>query len=810
VAVDDSVLAALTGAILDGKPIDWPAVDSTAGLDPGFVRRLKEIAALADVHRGEMSDRWGPLRLLERIGQGAFGDVYRAWDSRLDREVALKLLPPVPPSGDDVAGSIIEEGRLLARIHHPNVVTIYGAERIDDRVGLWMEYISGRTLQQLVVEEGKRFSPQEVVTLGRVLCGAVEAVHGAGLLHRDIKAQNVMVSSEGRVALMDFGAGGDRSEAAAAGIVGTPLYLAPEVLSGASGPTVQSDIYSTGVLLYFLLTGTYPVSARDVGNLGAAHERGERRALKAAGPGLPRRLCQVIERAIDPDPARRYRNAGALASALERVESWKTWKVMSSAAAVAAVVFAAWFAWSPDAGAARNQDRPQIAVLPFTHSGADPDNAYFADGLTLEIIRSLQMLKGLDVRSRPSALASGETRRNLVEFGQQMRAGYVLDGSVERAGGRIRVTSQLVIVEGERTVWSESFERELTVAGILSIQDDISRAIVGRLRLTLDPPQRRYATNLANYEDYLRARALAERQGVTDPLNAARLFEKIIASDPGYAPAHAGLVLAYAYLSHAPYQGVAFDKAHAVMRAAAIEAVRLDPMLAEAQAARGWVHAREFEWADAERAFRRAIELNPGLIFSYTSFSFSTLQPLGRFADAERVLREAERIDPFATEVQLALARVLHAASRPSEAIAVLQRLRVVDSVMPMVDLQMGRALALDGRFEESLPLLERQRERLIDPAGGLHPWVAGAYVRLGRRADAERLAQKDDRLPFRRAIINAALGNTDRMFDGLEEMLDREPQRLGLLLQSPELTAYRGHERFKQLLRSLKLPVTG
>jgi serine/threonine-protein kinase len=276
---------------------------------------------------------------------------------------------------------------------------------------------------------------------------------------------------------------------------------------------------------------------------------------------------------------------------------------------------------------------------------------------------------------------------------------------------------------------------------------------------------------------------------------AAKVFEKVIASDPSYAPAHAGLVLAYAYLSMAPYQAVPFEKAHAVMRAAAAEAVRLDPMLADAQAARGWVHAREREWVEAERAFRRAIELNPGLISSYTSLSFCTLQPLGRVAEAERLLREAERIDPLATHVQLALARVLLQANRPSEVIAILERVRAIDSDLPHLDQLLGRALALAGRLEESLPLLERHRERLVDPAGGPHPWVAWVYVKLGRRAEAEKLARENDRLPFRRAVINGALGNTGRMFDGFEDMAAGEPQRIVLTLRQPEFAAYRQDE---------------
>ncbi len=801
---DDTALAKLAGAILDGTPIDWDAADLDATPpDRPLVRHLKAIAAIAGAQSAGMPEMWGPLRLLERIGQGAFGDVYRAWDPRLDREVALKLLPVDPVSSNQLATSIIEEGRLLARIRHPSVVTIYGAERIDDRVGLWMEYVDGRTLHQLVVEDGRRFSPSEVAALGQTLCGAVAAVHAAGLLHRDIKAQNVMMAREGRVALMDFGTGREQREGSEAVLAGTPLYLAPEVLTGAMEPTVQADIYSVGVLLFFLLAGSYPVAGRDLADLRAAHERGERRSLNSVRPDVPRRLRGVIERAIDPDAARRYPSAAALATALGRV-STAPWKALSYGGAAAALVLAALIV--PRLSAPAGVDRPQIAVLPLANVTTDANDAYFADGLTDEIIRNLGTVRGLDVRSRESSFAFKGTQKSVGEVGRELGVDYLLEVSSVRADGRLRVNTRLVQVDGEIPVWSKPFERDLTVVDILSIQDDISLAVVNSLSLTLDHRQRRDATNLQTYELYLRARALAERRGVSGPLQAVSLFEKIIASDPTYARAHAGLVLAYAYLSLSPYQSnVPFEKAHAVMRSAAIEAVRLDPMLAEAHAARGWVHAAEFEWVEAERAFRHAIDLNPVLIFSYTSFTFSTLQPLGRLGEAEQLLREAGRIDPLAAEVQLALGRVLH-YNKPSEAIVVLERVRGTESVLPFVDVQLGRALALAGRLEESLPLLERRRERLVDPSGGPHPWVAFAYVKLGRRADAERLAREDDRLPFRRAIINAALGDTDRMFDGLHEMADREPQRLVLLLRAPELAPYRQDERFRRLLRRVKL----
>jgi tetratricopeptide (TPR) repeat protein len=314
---DDGAVSVLAGKILDGLSVDWAAAETQcAPAEQLLVRRLRAVARIADTHRAGTLDWWGPLRLLTCIGRGAFGDVYRAWDPRLDREVALKLLPTEPSSSGRLDTPIIEEGRLLARVRHPNVVTIHGAERIDDRVGLWMEYIDGRTLHQLVMEDHRRFSPTEVATIGRSICSGVAALHAAGLLHLDIKAQNVMIARDGRVVLMDLGSGRERGRTSGDRLSGTPLYMAPEVILGESGFTVRSDVYSIGVLLFFLLTGTYPVVASDLAALRRAHERGERGALESLISGLPVSLLRAVERAIDPRPERRQESAHALAADL--------------------------------------------------------------------------------------------------------------------------------------------------------------------------------------------------------------------------------------------------------------------------------------------------------------------------------------------------------------------------------------------------------------------------------------------------------------------------------------------------------------
>ena len=347
---DEARLTELAAAVLDGTPVDWAAIESgPAGARLPFLEHLKLVAAVAEVHRNAVSDtdralglsptHWGHLQLLERIGEGAFGDVYRAWDTRLDREVALKLLPADPTANPRTASSIIQEGRLLARVRHPNVVTIYGAERIDGRVGLWMELVKGRTLEQLI-QQGKVFSAIEAASIGSELCRAVRAVHDAGLLHRDIKATNVMLADDGRVVLMDFGTGRDVAEDPDATLAGTPLYLAPELFAG-NNRAFEATSIALACCSITCSRASYPVLAGSRSELRRAHDRGERRSLRAVRQDVPQRLARAIDRATDSQPARRPASAAELAASLiaprsgVRVNRWWTGLAAGGAAATA-------------------------------------------------------------------------------------------------------------------------------------------------------------------------------------------------------------------------------------------------------------------------------------------------------------------------------------------------------------------------------------------------------------------------------------------------------------------------------------------
>ena len=360
--MSDRLADALAGAILDGRPIDWTSAESSQDLsERSLLPYLHTVARIADLYReasatrpirpdaaldqapgarrsGPMPSQWGHLRVLERIGHGAFGDVYRAWDSRLDREVALKLLAE-HDSLPDEGSAIVEEGRLLARVHHRNVVTIYGADRVDNRVGLWMELIRGETLQQAIAR-GRSFSATDAVNIGIELAGAIGAVHDAGLLHRDVKPHNVMLAEDGRVVLMDFGTGHDSRTGERPGLSGTPLYLAPELLAGGT-PSVASDIYSVGVVLFYLLTRSYPVRGESLSDLRRAHRARPVADVRQSRPDVPRRLARIISRTMEPVPGDRPATARVLAAELSAVAPGLQPRAMRYAVTAAAVLVVA-------------------------------------------------------------------------------------------------------------------------------------------------------------------------------------------------------------------------------------------------------------------------------------------------------------------------------------------------------------------------------------------------------------------------------------------------------------------------------------
>jgi len=490
----DAEVARLAEAILEGTDVDWEAVEAAAGeRDRPLVRKLRVLAEVVALHRSlptspppsvgdtetpgtALPDRyWAHLKILERIGLGAFGEVFRAWDSRLDREVALKLLRRDHSAAGEAGTSIVEEGRLLARVRHPNVITVYGAERVDGRVGLWTELIRGQTLEQLIREKGA-FSAQEATSIGIDLCRALSAVHRAGLLHRDVKAQNVMREEGGRIVLMDFGAGRlwEETAATADSTTGTPLYLPPEVFQGQPA-TIQSDIYGLSVSLFHLVTGSYPIIGRSMEEIREAHLQGRRRLLRDLRPDLPEAFIDAVEVGIRADPAQRYASAGAMEGALRKAQGARLRTTPRVVAAVLTGSFAVILAallldiggvrrvFSPHekllvAGGIPSQavEPVRLAVLPFVKIGGEPDTGTLGEGLAEDLITRLNAFGGVRVISRTSAFSLQGKNRSLSEIGSRLNAaaqGTALRDGWQLSVGRSGVGFGKVGLMGGWSVW---------------------------------------------------------------------------------------------------------------------------------------------------------------------------------------------------------------------------------------------------------------------------------------------------------------------------------------------------------------------
>jgi eukaryotic-like serine/threonine-protein kinase len=836
---DDVSLHELAGAILDSTAVDWAKAESSADESiRHIIRELKVIADITGVHAGEPRasecvptpsecsgseagpGSWGPLRLLQKIGEGAYGEVFRAWDTRLDREVALKLLPPGHAPGSRPASSIIHEGRLLARVRHPNVVTIYGAEHINGRIGLWMELVRGRTLEQLL-SEGAPFSVAETARIGAEICRAVSAVHSAGLLHRDIKAHNVMLADDGRVVLMDFGAGRDVDDDSFSDLAGTPLYLAPEVLAG--GPaTPRSDIYSLGVLLYHMLTGSYPIRSRTAGDARLAGDRTGGAAVRTLRADVRRPFARVITRACDPRPERRYANVDALGRDLAALVRPSMMKRLPYGLAIAAAVFLVAIAAfevrarlvgdqrslrsgvaGPISGPAAVEG-PVIVVLPFRNLGTEPGSDLLVDSLTAGLIQQLGIIDGLKVTFQQSSFSLRDKRRDPAAVGKRLPVNLVVEGDARLSGSSLVIHAALLPVAGADPVWTDTLTREVGSAGDLTdVLTEIARTIVNKLRLKLGPTKRRYDTDIATYVTYLRARALRDMR-LSKAREAIPLFEEVIRRDPSFAPAYAALAATHGDLtmSWPNPDGFALAPPEAPARIAPLteRALEIDPMLAEAHVAKAYMNALARRWVDAEASFRHAIQLDPTVTAVYGDFVLSTLEPWGRLDESQAILEAALEADPLSLDLRNVLSRIQLSAGRIDDALANCRRVVAEDPDFPFAEAYCARALAAKGRTDEAVALFNKRR--LSNEHG-----IGYVYAITGRRAEAEELAARNSHLPNRQALIYAGLGDKDRAFEALERLAVLNPRRAGAYLYYPELTVLRGDPRVQTLRRKLGFP---
>lgn len=765
------VVDAVAAAILNGTPIDWPSLEATASaVERELLEELRLLCTLADLHRdmplaktapatagNQPAQYWGRLRLIDRIGGGSFGDVYRAWDPRLHREVALKLIE-VGDRRENRAASIIREGRLLARVRHPGVVTIYDAEQIGDKVGLSMEFVAGPTLERRIAQHGP-FTVDEAIEIGRQLCQALAAAHGAGVLHRDVKAANVIIREDGRVVLMDFGAGRQIDEVDA-GTAGTPLYLAPEVLAGHDA-TVESDLYGLGVLLHYMVTGVYPVQASSLSALRGAHAtRMQQGRPTPMAPALGR-LALVLARATDPRPELRFASAAAFEAALVARRRLSPSHLISGGLAAAAVltVAVAWSLGIPSVGRGAAAPEPlRIAVLPFAVTGAvDGDNdGALRERMLRELIDRLQRYEGARVIAAESALSDGLRELPVDAVRRRLGVQAIVSGTVTREDGRHRFSVHLVRAGDGTPAWTGSYEG--TAGDFAKIQQSIVDD-VGR-ELDLAPPAgRQWPTrNPQAYTLYIRARTEQERNIGRGNPHVLRMLQEAVALDREFAAAHAAATEEYLYVQSLDAVKLATE--------AAERAMTLDPALPASHLAAAVIRSAHGDWAAADRAYRRALLLGPSDVTVRLHYAH-WLSRLGRFDDALAHAREAERLDPNTPRVVIQAGSVLRFARQWEASIAQTNKVLAIDPTYSLAYLNLGHSLLALGRFDEAIAVFEKYSNSLGNRGD--------AYAQAGRVEQARRIvaeleaeyAKKGDR-PGEIAQVYSGLGEIDLAFEWL------------------------------------------
>lgn len=723
----------IVASVSDGKPVDLSddEFDALATRLGDRARALRDVAKIAAFSRalqrgedrksrspaGDTLARWGPFTLLERLGSGSSGEVWRAWDGSLEREVAVKFL--LPRSDDEPRDSLLAEARALARVRHPGVATVFGIAEHDGRVGMWMELLRGPTLAE-VIERKAPLSIRDVTLVARKLCEALDALDHAGILHRDIKPSNVILEAGGRAVLTDFGLGSRRRLFVAVSPrdgSGTPLFMAPSLIEG--GPaTPRTDLYALGVTLRWALTGRPPFEARTMEDLKAEVRRGSSTPLSRARADAPPALVRAIDHAMDGSPAA----ASYTAAAMKR----------DLGAAVAAV---------DETAETAVRDRPSVAVLPFLNRSQDPNEDYFSDGLAEELLAVLSKIGGLHVAARTSAFQFKGKNEDLATIGQKLRVATIVEGSVRRSGDRMRVAVRLVKADDGAQLWAESYDR--TLEDLFEVEDDIARSVAQELHATLTAasPAKDLRQEVKDavkgrsrdpeaHRLYLEGRFLLSRRNRKDLALGIDRLRAANARDPRSAVIWAEL--GHATAEEADHGMAPVDEAYARAREMIQRALELEPDLSVAYARLARIQVvRDWDWPAAEASFLRALDRDPANVSAMHGAAV-LLQALGRTDEALALNRRACDLDPLNMPSLHNLGCVYYEAGRLEEAEAALRTVlaahagrHTTRSVLAQVLLEMGRS---GEALEEAL--------REPDPA---YRWLALALIHHRQGAAAER-----------------------------------------------------------------------
>ncbi len=787
------------------------------------------------------------FRILSRIGEGGMGVVYRAEDQNLRRPVALKVLPPGSVGDEERRRRFLREARAAAAVAHPNIATIYEIDEADGVVFIAMELVEGKTLRQLLC--GPPLPIQDAVWIGGEIAEGLASAHQARVIHRDLKPENVIVRPDGHVKILDFGLAKlheERMEARLSGlshqdtlsaqmtregrIVGTAAYMSPEQARG-KAVDARSDLFAFGITLYEMATGRRPFQGASHTDTLSAILRDQPTPAGKINPKISPALEKVIGRCLEKDPERRYQSAREIQRDLELLKApvpllatllrlalprRRPLALAGIAAALVAVVAGLNVGGWRDRlfGGAATPRIESLAVLPLANLSGDPEQEYFADGMTDALITDLARIGTLRVISRGSVMGYKAAPKPVPEVARALNVDAVVEASVFRSGGRVRVNATLIPAATRQVLWAGSYERDLR--DVLALQSDVARAIATEIKakLTLQEEARlarKRPVDPAVYETYLKGQYHFNQQTVDGMLKAKQYFEEAIGKDPEFAPAYVGLADTYAWGGiPLPPREVA-----AQARAAAQKALELDETLAEAHVSLGAILEYEYDWVGAEREYRRAIDLNPNSANAHAWYAMWLVLP-GRFEEALAEIKRAEELDPLSSLIKAMVGWIHFWSSQLDQAMEQWRKTLDLDPNFGLAHYNLGLGYLQMRMYGEAIAAFQKG----IDLGGvaalpGDQVMLGAAYARAGRRGEAlKMLAQLNDLSKreyvggFFLAHLHLALDNKEQALAQLERAYQDRDMMLGNLRREWFDWEPLGDEpRFQDLLRRLNFP---
>ena len=780
----------------------------------------------------------GRYEIIEELGKGGMGKVYRVEDKKIKEEVALKLIKPEIASDKKTIERFSNELKMARKIAHRNVCKMYDLGEEKGTHYITMEYVPGEDLKRLI-RKVEQFSAGKTVSIAKQVCEGLAEAHRLGVVHRDLKPQNIMVDEEGNARIMDFGIARSvkgKGITGAGVMVGTPEYMSPEQAE-VKEVDQRSDIYSLGVILYEMVTGRVPFEGETPLGIAMKHKSEMPKDPRELNAQVPEDLSRAILRCMEKDKDQRYQSAGEVRSELENIEKGipTTEKVIPKRKPITskeitvtfglkklfipALVFIAliitvlilWHPWSQKEAIPTLAGRPSIAVLPFEDLSPQKDQEYFCDGLTEELINTLSSIRELKVVARTSTFSFKGKDVDVREIGKKLNVETVIEGSVRKEGNRLRITAQLVNVADGYHLWSERFDREL--ADVFAIQDEISLAITDRLKLKLLGQEKvrmakRHTEDLEAYDLYLRGLYFRRKLTGDSIPKAMEYFNRAIEKDPDNALAFAGL--AYSYMVLAWYTPIPPQEAYLKAKKAALKALELDDQLAEAYESLAGVSGYlELNWESAKREIKRVIELKPGYAWAYFHLSnFLLIQ--ARFDDAIKALQKALELDPLNVTFNRNLGEHYFYAGQLEKAIENLQRTVEMDPTFPYTHILLAYIYMQKSMYEEALAEMKKETDiskAILDPNIGI------VYAHMGMREEALKILNKYMGLstqefisPYFLALLCFALGEKELGFQWLEKAYEKRDVWIAYIKIDFLLDSVRTDPRFKALLKKMNL----